>query len=134
MGGPPKVLVADDDDEIRALICGVLRNQGFFVVALANGDQLVQYIEAFANQTWVGKRPDAVVTDLRMPGPSRLGIIEAIRHVDPLIPIVVVTAAADDVIRAQAIRSGACAVIGKPFHLVELTDAIAAALAGRARP
>jgi two-component system, chemotaxis family, CheB/CheR fusion protein len=106
------VLVADDNDEVRATISQALRAYGFEVIEAANGfETLLQVMRA---------RPDLVVLDLLMP---RLGGLEALKQIRESAPetvVVVVTGADDPSLVAQALALGATAVLAKPVDLAEL--------------
>ena len=63
---------------------------------------------------------DLVITDVRMPGPSGVEMLEWLRGVVWSIPVIVITAFGDPVLHAEARRLGALAVLDKPFDVNEL--------------
>jgi DNA-binding response OmpR family regulator len=111
-GEHKRVLVVDDEAEIREVIAEFLEEQGFEVLQASNGlDALLQVKRT---------RPDAVILDLGMP---RLGGLEALKRMhafNAAMRIVVVTAETDARIPQQALTLGATAVLSKPVNLSDL--------------
>ena len=105
-----RILVVEDQDSIRSMISTLMRARGHEVVAVHNGSMALQHIAQFP--------PDAVLLDLMMPGP--FGGIEVCKRVrsnpeTARLPIVVVSAAAEDASRQEARAAGATAYHTKPF-------------------
>ena len=113
-----KVLVADDDAELRAVVVEYLEGHGLETIEAVNGLELLLHVKR--------ARPDAVVLDLRMPRLGGLEAMKRIRAFDPSIRIVVVTAEVDDMVRGEASALGARAVLGKPIAFAELLAALGA--------
>jgi two-component system, response regulator, stage 0 sporulation protein F len=132
-GRPPRVLVADDDTDLREEIASALTADGFEVVQATDGDQLLEaVVRAFSDD--VG-RPmyDAIVTDVMMPGFSGLDVLTAMRARTARIPVLVITGFCDDRTRRTATSLGAMAVFSKPFELDDLRTALVNALGRRRR-
>lgn len=114
--GPPvpKILVVDDDPSVRMLVCDVLEMEGHEVVAVEDGFAALRSIEA--------SRPDCVVLDVMMPGLDGHAVLERIRALDagPALPVVMLTAAADDHNAWQAWTGGVDYFLAKPFDPSEL--------------
>jgi CheY-like chemotaxis protein len=111
---PPRILLAEDHAETRALLAATLRAQGYEVVEARDGYEFLGVI----TEAWLGpttRFPDLVITDIRMPGPSGLRVIEGLRKTYWAIPVIVITAFGDAETHAEARRLGAHAVIDKPF-------------------
>jgi DNA-binding response OmpR family regulator len=112
---PPRVLVADDEDDIRALVCLAVRRAGATVVAdLADGAAALAAARA--------ELPDLAVLDVSMPGATGLEVCAALRA-DPgtsAVPVLLLSAGAspDDVERGLA--AGADAYLAKPFSVAGL--------------
>jgi len=115
------VLLAEDDDDIRALYGYMLASAGYRMKAVRNG------LEAFAEIQV--NRPDVVVTDILMPVLSGLDLIVAIRSNDEFadLPVVVITSFGED-IREQAWAAGATDVIAKPTDITRMREVIEAAV------
>jgi CheY-like chemotaxis protein len=115
------VLLAEDDDDARALYGYMLALAGYKVKAVSNG------LEAFAEIQV--NRPDVVVTDIAMPVLSGLELIAAIRSNDELadLPVVAMTSFGEN-LREQALAAGATDSIDKPTEPSRMREAIDAAV------
>lgn len=110
----PKVLVADDDDNLRRLLLDSLPEKRYEVHTAANGDE--------AWDTIRNLRPDIVILDIMMPGLDGLAICGAVRN-DRLtrhIPVIMLTAKGLLEDRLKGLESGADDYITKPFNPLEL--------------
>lgn len=111
---PPRILLAEDDAEMRALVSGDLRRAGYGVVECADGAALLDRLDAASRtQCW---GVDLVVADVRMPELTGLEVLERLRGADPFMPYIVVTAFGSAETRRAAARLGAIAVLDKPFE------------------
>lgn len=114
-----KVLIVDDEDELRAILSEQLRTYGVDIVEAANGLECLLRVKH--------EHPDVIVLDLTMP---RLGGLEALKRIqkfDPRIRVVVLTASSDPVQHEAARTYGAREVYTKPYDLVHLARVIAGA-------
>ncbi|MGI8523993.1 MAG: response regulator transcription factor [Nocardioides sp.] len=121
-----RILVADDDIDIRELVEFKLTTLGHDVVAVSDGLAAIDACHA--------ERPDLAVLDVMMPGVSGLDAIRAIRA-DPRLkdlPVILLTARAQDNDIETGFESGADDYITKPFSPRELASRVQALLA-RAR-
>jgi signal transduction histidine kinase len=105
-----RVLVVDDEPDIRALVAEVLRDAGLAVTTAADGR------EALA--TVARERPDLIILDKLMPGMDGTVFAQAYRAAGPAAPIIAFCAARDAAEWAASI--GAAGFIGKPFDVKEL--------------
>ncbi|MGB8651282.1 MAG: response regulator transcription factor [Mycobacteriales bacterium] len=110
----PKILVIDDDPSIRSLVTDVLGVEGYDVRVAEDGFAGLRAIEA--------ERPDCVVLDVMMPGMDGHAVLQRIRSADggPDLPVVMLTAAADDAQAWQAWTEGVDYFLAKPFDADEL--------------
>ena len=120
-----RVLIADDDLEMRELLALSLRQSGYEVELVANGNELLQRLEHMREDT----PPDVVITDMQMPGWGGLQVLPWVRAWSPRTALVLITAFADREVRTLASALGADAVLDKPFDLGALKEAIDALLA-----
>jgi CheY-like chemotaxis protein len=119
-----RILVVDDDPDIRMLIRMALSAAGYEVIEASDGQEAFWLAEQ-------GPRPDAIVLDLMMPRMDGWQTLDALKADAGLryVPVLVVSAAPErDTDRA---RRHAQAVIRKPFSVDVLLEALEKALAGR---
>ena len=111
MTSAARILVVEDDDDIRELVDVVLSSAGYEVHTASNGAAALQV---------VGRaRPDLVLLDMRMPIMDGWEFARRYRaRPEPPAPIVVLTAARDAAERAQEIDANG--YLGKPFNVQEL--------------
>ncbi|WP_121258070.1 response regulator transcription factor [Nocardioides ferulae] len=118
-----RILVADDDVDIRELVEFKLSTLGHDIVAVADGAAAVEACQA--------RRPDLAVLDVMMPGVSGLEAIRAIRADPGLadLPVILLTARAQESDVETGFDSGADDYITKPFSPRELASRVEALLA-----
>jgi len=112
-----RVLIADDDADVREVLAEAFREAGFDVLQAANGLEALLSVKR--------DRPDAVVLDLMMP---RLGGVEALKRIhafNPGIRALVVTGSIDSELHRQATLAGAAGVFAKPVAPATLVAALA---------
>jgi DNA-binding response OmpR family regulator len=117
-----RILVADDDVDIRELVEFKLSTLGHDVVAVADGAAAIEACQS--------ERPDLAVLDVMMPGVSGLDAIRAIRA-DPALadlPVILLTARAQESDVETGFDSGADDYITKPFSPRELASRVQALL------
>ena len=121
-----KVLVVDDNEDIRGLLSLVLQNEGYEVFAAEDGAQALE-------KTYEEK-PDLILLDVMMPGLSGLEVLSTIReHKDKKVnqvPIMMITAKStiDDI--DAAVELGASSYIVKPFRPANLAEKVHAIFDG----
>ena len=116
------ILVAGDDDDMRALMATTLRADGYVIVEARDGGELLELLRDALEDP--RRRPDMVITDIRMPRLSGLGVLQALQRAHVHLPIIVVTAFGDESIHAMAKRLGAVGVLQKPFDVDDLRTAV----------
>jgi CheY-like chemotaxis protein len=115
MGPKAKILVIEDDPDLRAVLVSELELEGYDVAEAANGRDALQKIERFM--------PNLILLDMRMPVMNGWDFArEFQRRHDRKARIVVVTAAANPKLHAEAI--GADGWLAKPFELNELITVV----------
>lgn len=119
---PARVFLAEDDDEMRSLLCGALRQDGYEVVEARDGGEMLERVRiAYQNAE---DAPDVIVMDVRMPKLSGLGLLSAIRRARWSTPVILITGFGDSVLHEQAKSLGATVVFDKPFDLDDLRTAV----------
>jgi CheY-like chemotaxis protein len=114
-----RLLVAEDDKALRAMIVEILRSDGHEVVTVANGIDLLDTIEVSLDQELGTGKFDLVISDVRMPGMTGLRAFEEVGYGPHIPPVVFITAFGDEELHEQAHHIGALAVLDKPFDLDE---------------
>ncbi len=111
----PRVLVADDDNDILLLVTTRLRRDGFEVTAARDGDEAL----ALARE----QRPRVAVLDIGMPGLDGLEVLAAIRADEHLrdVRVLLLTAKAQESDVRRGYAAGADAYVRKPFSPSELS-------------
>lgn len=124
MSKQPRILVVDDDPEMRALLLDVLRNEGYEVVEAKDGTEAVLALRA--------REFDVILMDKNMPGPSGLDLLPGFRRLCPRSQIIMMTAFGDVPSYMEAVEKGAVEYLFKPFRMEEMKAAIAKALGSSA--
>jgi CheY-like chemotaxis protein len=118
-----RVLLAEDDPDMRRLLAARLRAAGHHVVEASDGVGIVDVIESMV---W-SEPPDAfdvIVSDVHMPGLSGLDVLAALRCSGLPTPVILITAFGDDDVHAEALELGAVAVLDKPIDPQALDAAV----------
>jgi CheY-like chemotaxis protein len=115
-----RLLVAEDDQALRELMVQVLRSDGHEVVAVADGNDLLDTLAGSLNPK-TGMDPfDLVISDVRMPGQSGLNAFAQVGYGPRMPPVVFMTAFGDEDVHQRAIHLGAIAVLDKPVDFDQL--------------
>ena len=117
------VLIAEDDWEMRSLLCDELYDLGVSIREAADGDEALQSV--------LEAPPSLILTDLRMPA-GGLDYIARLRTFAPGVPLVLITSFGDHQTKADALALGVEAYFDKPVRLNELKEAVRRLL-GQAR-
>ena len=104
-----RVWIVDDDSSIRWVLERALSQAGFDTTAFANGDDVLRRIDL--------DTPDAVVSDIRMPGVDGLELLACLNARHPQLPVVITTAHSDLESAVNAYQSGAFEYLPKPFDV-----------------
>jgi DNA-binding response OmpR family regulator len=125
---PLRVFVAEDDEDMRALIAQTLQHDGYEVISSRDGQQLLERLQdAMAAPL---SMPDVVITDILMPRYSGLGILSAMRQAGWETPVIILSALKEEDVGARARALGATAFFRKPFDMNDLRTAILSVASG----
>jgi DNA-binding response OmpR family regulator len=113
----PRILVVDDDDDIRGLVRTLLERTGAVVKEAANGRDGLREFHAW--------RPDLVVLDVSMPEMDGWNVLERIRDMSE-VPVLMLTARGDELERVRGLQAGADDYVVKPFGKQELVARVQA--------
>jgi two-component system phosphate regulon response regulator OmpR len=119
MGKPDRILVVDDDPELRKLLSDYLSDAGFAVDLAADGEQMRR---ALARAT-----PGVIVMDLMLPGTDGLALTREVRGTSS-VPILMLSARGEEIDRVVGLEVGADDYLGKPFSPRELLARLRALL------
>ena len=108
---PNKILIVDDDVEIRKVIGIYLENEGYEILKAENGEQALKLLTE--NEVAL------VLLDIMMPGMNGTDVCMKIRE-DSIMPIIFLSAKSEDLDTIQGLASGADDYITKPFNAMEL--------------
>ncbi|MBQ8375392.1 MAG: response regulator transcription factor [Clostridia bacterium] len=107
-----KILIAEDDNDLRALVCDTLQGEGYKTVAAADG------AEAYA--LFLDGEFDMIVTDVMMPRMDGFSLAEKVRKANDKLPILFLTALSDKHSKQLGFKIGIDDYVTKPFDLDEL--------------
>jgi len=114
---PPRIILADDDDDMRQLVASVLRADGYFVLEARDGAKLQKLAHTLLYSGLADPRPELVISDIRMPGLSGLDVVSWLRELDWMTPVILLTGFGDAETHRKARELGVAAVFDKPFDL-----------------
>lgn len=120
-GEPPRplrALVVDDDDDFRALLCGLLKRLGLETLEARHGHEAVYRVDE--------DLPDLLFLDHRMPGLLGAQIARSLHATGHRIPVIMITGGED--VDEVARKAGTPLRLAKPFSLVQLRETVLAAV------
>ena len=124
-----RLLVVEDDLEMRHFLASVLRRDGYEVIELVDGTDFFDFVVARVLDGHVDSPPaDLVISDVRMPGFGGFDLVRVARDMGWKIPIVLITAFGDEHTHADARRLGVLAILDKPFDVDDLRAIVHGAL------
>ncbi|MCH2221266.1 MAG: response regulator [Dechloromonas sp.] len=114
------IVIADDNDMMRSILRGMLRNQEYDVVGEArNGSVAVEIVGRL--------KPDIVCMDVMMPEKNGITALAEIKAAQPNVEIIMVTSSSDPETVQESILNGASGFIIKPFNAARVLDTLAKA-------
>lgn len=115
-----RVLVAEDDREMSAVLTESLAADGYEVLPVETGTEALAVLFYRVGSA----PPDAAVMDVRMPGLTGLQVLSALRRSGSDLPVIIITAFGEDAVHEEAAALGAARVFDKPFDIDELCGAL----------
>lgn len=116
-----EVWIVDDDRSIRWVLEKALEKAGIKSRSFSNAEQILEELN--------GTIPDAIITDIRMPGLDGLTLLKRIQESYPGLPVIVMTAHSDLESAVSAFHGGAFEYLPKPFDIDEAVDRVQRACA-----
>jgi two-component system nitrogen regulation response regulator GlnG len=117
----PSVWIIDDDRSIRWILEKSLKNEPFVLESFDSGENILNRLRK--------KQPDAIISDIRMPGIDGLALLSEIHAEYPQIPVIIMTAHSDLDSAVSSYQSGAFDYLPKPFDMDEAVALIRRAVA-----
>ncbi len=115
-----RILVVDDEQNIRTVLRALLKRDGHEVITAGNGNEAMLALE--------DGEFNAVLTDLRMPGTNGMGLLRHVTQHFPGLPVVILTAHGTVDTAVQALKRGAFDYLTKPFDHAEIRQVMDKAL------
>lgn len=119
-GERTRVLVVDDEQIVRDLLCVTLTNADYEVEAVADGASAIERLRSAPY--------DLLITDIRMPGIDGLTVVREARRRSTTISIVIITGASSEAVAIEAINLGVNGYLTKPFGIDRVLAVAARAL------
>jgi len=123
----PRILLVDDESNLRKVLGALLQQEGFEVHAEPDGQAALARFRASPSGTF-----DAVISDLRMPKLDGIGLLRALAQEDPQLPVVMLTAHGTVDSAVEAVKLGAFDYLEKPFDRDQIRTVLQRAVATRA--
>jgi DNA-binding NtrC family response regulator len=120
MAGSARILVADDEPNLRRVLSAILRREGYDVLQAADGSEAIDLLS---------EPVDVVITDLKMP---RVDGMEVLRHASaqhPSVPVIMITAFGTVDNAVAAVKAGAFDYLEKPFEQEQIRQIVNKAVA-----
>lgn len=120
----PRVLLGEDDAEMRSVLSEALREKGYGVVECPDGLKVLDRLSSvLLSPAVTSKEPehyDLIISDIRMPGVNGMSILEGVKLFERFPPMILITAFGDEETHAEASRLGVAAMFDKPFDVDDL--------------
>jgi len=124
-----RILLAEDDEEMRTLLALSLKRAGYDVVKCSDGIDMLTHLAAFLMPYEpVHESFDLIISDIRMPGATGMEVLQGKPKRANFPPMILITAFGDDEIHAKAAKCGVAAMLDKPFDVDELLEKVKAIL------
>ncbi|RJR36942.1 MAG: response regulator [Deltaproteobacteria bacterium] len=120
-----RVLIVDDDQELRAMLAALMHREGLISLVAPDGGTALEMVPVAG--------PDLLLVDVKMPGIDGMEVLKRVKETDPRLPVVLITAYAEIPASVAAMRAGAFDYLAKPFDHAEVIRVVRAALAERER-
>ena len=108
------VWIVDDDKSIRWVVEKALQKANFITRSFSDASALLSTLQ--------NDLPDALITDIRMPGMDGLALLDKLQHSHPDLPVIVMTAHSDLESAVSAFHGGAFEYLPKPFDIKEVVE------------
>jgi two-component system response regulator AtoC len=124
----PRILLCDDEVNIRKVLGALLKQAGFEVHAEPDGEAALARVRTNPSGTF-----DAVISDIRMPRMDGMQLLHALAQEDPELPVILLTAHGSVDSAVEAVKAGAFDYLEKPFEIEQIKAVLGKAIATRER-
>ena len=114
--GIRRVLIADSDSRLAALLAGALKDEGFQATCTVDGHEAMKLVNSF--------RPDVILLDIWLPGMDGIEILQAVQGMDATPPVIILSGHGTIAMAVKAIQLGALDYVEKPCPLDKLVDSV----------
>ena len=118
-----RILIVDDEKDICDILFRLLKKEGYTPLVAHDGETALEMIRL--------GMPEAVVSDVMMPGMGGMGLLRETKKFDPTLPVLMMTGYGGIEGAVEAIKEGASDYLSKPLNNRELIDKLKKALEGR---
>jgi DNA-binding response OmpR family regulator len=108
-GGRTQILIAEDQDALRSLLCRMLAREGFEPIEAKDGENAIQLYQTL--------KPPVVVSDIMMPRMDGLTLLREIKKIDQGAAVILMTGHGNEEILLKALQGGATNFFKKPFNV-----------------
>ncbi len=116
----PKILVVDDEEDMRTTLAILLEAEGYGVITAMNGHGAMERLKK--------EQVDMVVSDIRMPDMDGIELLQQVKGINPIIPVVMVTGYGSAELAVESMKLGAFDYLQKPFDNDRLYEVVRSAL------
>ncbi len=115
-----KILVVDDEEDIRSLLCSFLEGQGYQVILASDGNEALDLVET--------ENAQVIILDIKLPGLNGIEVCKRLKAQEKTrsIPVIIITGFGDN--KLLALDVGADDFVNKPFDMADLLIRVRSAL------
>lgn len=121
--GIRRILLAEDDDEMRRLLAQAVCASGYEVIQCRDGMDFLKRLESFIISEDILDF-ELIISDILMPGLTGLEILEDLHECKGFPPMILITAFGDKEVHKKAEKFGAAAIFDKPFEINDLLSKV----------
>jgi DNA-binding response OmpR family regulator len=115
-----RLVLAEDDSDLREMLALAMRREGYEVIELEDGWQLLEYLSTQMLVDGECSSVHVVISDIRMPGKSGLDVLAGVQWAKNPPPFILVSGFCVAQTQAEASRLGAAALVAKPYSLAQI--------------
>lgn len=124
----PWVLLGEDDEDLRDLLCHLLEARGYVVSTAKDGEELSSMVGDALTNRQNARHPDLLISDVRMPKQNGISVLKTLRRAGWDLPVIIITAFPDRELQ-RTVRSLDATLFEKPFSATKLLHRVQEILA-----